>query len=66
MFDWKGKKLLVLGATALMGEIVREARRRGAYVAAVDYFENSPAKKIADEAVLMNATDVVPTMSLLI
>ena len=58
MFDWKGKKLLVLGATSLMGEIVREAQRRGAYVVVVDYYEDSPAKKFADEALLMNATDV--------
>ena len=58
MFEWQDKRLLVLGATRLIGEIVSEAKRHGAFVAVADYFENSPAKKIADEALLVDATDV--------
>ena len=58
MFMWQNKRLLVLGATRLIGEIVSEAKRYGAFVAVADYFENSPAKKIADEALLIDATDV--------
>ena len=49
---------MVLGATKLIAEIVKEAKRYGAFVAVADYFENSPAKKIADEALLVDATDV--------
>ena len=58
MFAWQNKRLLVLGATNLMCEIVREAQRHGAFVAVADYFPDSPAKKIADEALLVDATDV--------
>lgn len=58
MYFWNNKRLLVLGATKLIAEIVKEAKRYGAFVAAADYFENSPAKKIADEALLVDATDV--------
>ena len=58
MFSWHKKRLLVLGATKLMGLIVKEAQRYGAFVAVADYFEDSPAKKFADEALLIDATDV--------
>lgn len=58
MFDWTGKKLLILGATRIIGEIVKEAQAHGAFVAVADYFENSPAKKLADESLLIDATDV--------
>ncbi len=57
-YNWCGKKLLVLGATRLMAEIVREAQRYGAYVIVVDYNEEAPAKSIADEKLLLDATDV--------
>ena len=39
-------------------EIVVRAQKMGAYVIVADYLEDSPAKKIADEAVLIDATDV--------
>ncbi|MBE6358097.1 MAG: hypothetical protein E7057_02485 [Lentisphaerae bacterium] len=58
MFNWQGKRLLILGATKLIAEIAAEAKRWGAFVAVADYFEDSPAKKIADEALLVDATDV--------
>ena len=56
--EFEGKKLLVLGATADEADIVRHAQAMGAYVIAADYYEDSPAKKVADEAVLIDALDV--------
>lgn len=55
---FKGKKLLVLGGIKLACDIVKSAQRMGAYVAVADYYPNSPAKQIADEAVLIDALDV--------
>lgn len=54
----KGKKLLVLGGVAMIMELVENARSRGAYVIVSDYYENSPAKKIADEAWLISTADI--------
>lgn len=56
--EFKGKRLLILGAIKLICEIVVKAQKRGAYVIVADYLEDSPAKKIADEAVLLDATNV--------
>lgn len=54
----KGKKLLFLGGVQRACTIVKRAQELGVYVAVADYYENSPAKMIADEAVLISATDV--------
>ena len=43
MYNWNGKKLLVA---------------HGAYVIASDYNEDAPAKRIADESLLVNVMDV--------
>ena len=56
--EFEGKKLLILGANKLICDIVKHAQAMGAYVICADYYEDSPAKKIADEAVLIDATDV--------
>ncbi len=56
--EFEGKKLLILGGIRLACDIVVRAKKMGAYVVVADYLEDSPAKKIADEAVLLNATDV--------
>ena len=54
-----GKKvILVLGAISAMNDIVKEAREAGYYVIVTDYFENSPAKKYADETWMLSITDV--------
>ena len=58
MIDIKGKKLLVLGGVAMIRELVEDARRRGAYVIVADYYENSPAKSVADEAWLTSTADI--------
>ena len=58
MREFEGKKLLLLGGVKTACAIVQKAREMGAYVAVLDYNTDSPAKLIADEAVLMDATDV--------
>ena len=52
-----GKKLLLLGGIQRTCVIVKRAQELGVYVVVADYDVNSPAKKIADEAVLIDATD---------
>ncbi|WP_461816140.1 ATP-grasp domain-containing protein [Faecalimonas sp.] len=56
--DLKGKKLLVLGGLKKASDIVLRAQKMGAYVYVADYDENSPAKLVADEAVMLNAINV--------
>ncbi len=58
MYNWRGKKLLILGATKLMEQIIDIGRAYGAKVYVVDYNVDSPAKKSADYAFLADATDV--------
>lgn len=65
MYNWQGKKLLVFGATKLLCQVVDEAHKYGAKVVAIDYFENSPAKKIADESYLVSTVDVDAVVSLI-
>lgn len=49
--DIKGKKLLILGANAIICEIVNAAKALGVYTIVTDYnpIEKAPAKLIADE-----------------
>lgn len=56
--EFEGKKLLILGGVKLACDIVEQAHAMGAYVVVADYLENSPAKAVADEGVLINAVDV--------
>lgn len=56
--ELRGKKLLFLGGVQRSCAIVKRAQELGVYVVVADYNEDSPAKKIADEAVLISATDV--------
>lgn len=59
MFDnLAGKKLLILGGIPRTCFLVKRAKMMGVYVIVADFDENSPAKKIADEAILVDATDV--------
>lgn len=50
----KKNKLLVLGATAFISEIVKEARKKGYYVIVTDYNETAPAKELADESLVID------------
>ena len=56
--EFEGKKLLVLGGIKYECDIVEHAQKMGAYTIVADYDTDSPAKKIADKAVLIDATDV--------
>lgn len=56
--ELKGKKLLYLGGIPRARYVVARARKLGINVIVADYDPNSPAKKIADEGVLVNALDV--------
>lgn len=54
-----GKKvLLILGAISAINEIVISAKNKGYYFIVTDYFENSPAKKYADETWMLSIDDV--------
>ena len=53
----KNKKLLILGATSIISEIVKKAKSLGIYTIVVDYYKDSPAKKIADESWLIDVFD---------
>ena len=56
--EFDGKKLLVLGGVKLACDIVEHAKKMGAYVIVADYNEDSPAKAVADEGVLIDAMNV--------
>ena len=58
MRKFSNKKLLILGGVKLACDIVKSAQQMGAYVVVADYNEDSPAKLIADEGVLIDVTDV--------
>ena len=56
--EFENKRLLILGGIKLSCDIVKKAQEMGAYVIVADYNTDSPAKQIADEALLLDATDV--------
>ena len=53
----KQKKIFLFGGTAAMCEVVETAKRMGLYTIVIDYYPNSPAKKLADRAYLVSTTD---------
>lgn len=54
-----GKRLLMLGSNAGSADMVRYARKNGAYTIAADYYmpEKSEAKRAADESVMISTAD---------
>ena len=54
----KGKRLLYLGGIPRARYVVARARKLGIYVVVADNNPSSPAKRIADEGVLVDALDV--------
>lgn len=56
--DFKGKKLLILAGAGVHNKVVRAAKEMGIYTIVTDYLQDSPAKKIADEAWMLNIMDV--------
>lgn len=55
----KGKKLLILGSSTGSVDLIKHAQNHGAIVYVADYYdaEHSPAKRYADEAVLLSTAD---------
>ena len=52
------KKLLLLGGTGAMYDVVKRAKAMGIYTIVVDYYPNSPAKRIADKSYLASTNDI--------
>lgn len=52
------KTLLFLGGTGAMYDAVEIAKHKGIKTIVVDYFPNSPAKRVADKAYLTSTTDI--------
>ena len=53
-----GKRLLILGGASVHCKLVTAARELGVYTIVADYLEDSPAKRIADESLLISILDV--------
>lgn len=58
--DLSGKRLLILGGSRISCEIVRHARQMGITTGVVDWYplEKSPAKRMADEAYIVDTSDI--------
>lgn len=56
--DFKGKKLLILAGQGVHCKVVEAAKEMGVYTIVADNLENSPAKLIADEKVMISILDV--------
>jgi len=58
--DLKGKRLLILGGSRISCEIVRHARNLGIVTGVTDWYslEDSPAKRLADEAYFESTADI--------
>lgn len=56
--DLRGKKLLLLGGIQTMCQVVNEAHKLGVEVHVTDYYEDSPAKRIADKKHKVSTIDV--------
>lgn len=55
--ELKNKRLLFIGANGNICHAVERAKELGIYTVVTDYFENSPAKKIADKSYLVSTAD---------
>ena len=58
MNNLRGKKLLILAGAGIHSKVVRAAKELGIYTIVTDYLSDSPAKQLADEAWMLNITDV--------
>lgn len=56
--EFKGKRILFLGAVRALCDAVQTAKKMGMYTIVTDYLPNSPAKKYADKACMVSTTDV--------
>lgn len=58
MDNFRGKKLLILAGAGVHNKVVIAAKEMGIYTIVTDFLIDSPAKKIADEAWLIDIMDV--------
>ena len=54
----KQKKLLILAGAGIHSKVAEAARDMGIYTIVADYLADSPAKQIADEALLCDIFDI--------
>ena len=59
------KRLLILGGQLRMCDVVRKAQEMGIYTIVTDWYENSPAKSIADKAYNISTSDVNAILQLI-
>ena len=57
MNNYKGKKLLFIGATAYACDFIKLAKEQGIYTIVTDYNPNAPAKKITDKCYDVSTLD---------
>lgn len=55
---FENKKLLLLGGASHHRKVVKTAQEMGVYVLCTDYTIDSPAKKIADESLMIDVKDI--------
>lgn len=61
----KGKRLLVLGGQLKLCDVVNRAKELGVYTIVTDWYDNSPAKSIADKAYDISTSDVDALLQLI-
>ncbi len=59
------KRLLVLGGQQKFCDIILRAREMGIYTIVTDWYEDSPAKRIADKAYMVSTSDVEGILQLI-
>ncbi|GAB2538044.1 ATP-binding protein [Gracilibacillus alcaliphilus] len=67
MSSFAGKRLLILGGSQISCEIVNKAKEMGIYTFVTDWYpiEKSPAKQIADKALMISTTDIEAIVELI-
>ena len=61
----QGKRLLILGGQLKLCDIVARAREMGVYTVVTDWYEDSPAKALADKAYNVSTSDVDAVLKLI-
>lgn len=62
---FEGKRLLVLGGQRKLCDIVNKAHEMGMYVVVTDWYEDSPAKALADKAYGISTADEKAVLALI-
>lgn len=58
MIKHRNKRLLISNGLALACDIVKKAKEKGIYTIVTDWYENSPAKEVADESFMVSTADI--------